>query len=96
MPLLAILFAFVAPRLVILALYFLTNWFNGAFKTLLFPLLGFLFMPVTMLWYSAVHNWFNGQWDILQIAGLVVAIIIDLAPARMRRRRVTREVVVEE
>jgi hypothetical protein len=30
----------------------------------------------------------------LQIAGLVVAVIIDLAPARMRRRRVVREVVV--
>ena len=96
MPLLVFLFALFTPRLVIIALYLLTNWFNGVFKTLLFPLLGFLFMPVTMLWYSAVHHWFNGQWDILQIAGLVVAVIIDVAPARMRRRRVVREVVVEE
>jgi hypothetical protein len=96
MPLLIILFALFVPRLVILGLYFMTHWFDGIFKTLLFPLLGFIFMPVTLLWYTAVHNWFNGQWDVLQLAGLVVAIIIDIAPARMRRRRVVREVVVEE
>lgn len=83
------------PRLVIIGLYLLTNWFNGVFQTLLFPLLGFLFMPVSMLWYSAVHHWFNGQWDVLQIAGMVVAVLLDLSPLRMRRRRVVREVVVE-
>lgn len=96
MPLLIGLVAVFMPRLVIIGLYLLTNWFNGVFKTLLFPLLGFLFMPVTMLWYSAVHNWFNGQWDVLQIVGMVVAVIIDLSPLRMRRRRVVREVVVED
>jgi hypothetical protein len=96
MPLLIGLLALSMPRLVIIALYLMTHWFNGVFKTLLFPLLGFLFMPVTMLWYSAVHHWFNGQWDVLQIIGLIVAIIIDISPLRMRRRRVVREVVVEE
>ncbi len=96
MPLLIGLFALFVPRLIIVGLYLLTNWFDGVFKTLLFPLLGFFFMPVTMLWYSAVHHWFGGQWDIVQIAGLVVAVIIDISPARMRRRRVVRDVVVEE
>lgn len=96
MPLLIGLVALFMPRLVIIGLYLMTNWFNGVFQTLLFPLLGFLFMPVSLLWYSAVHHWFNGQWDVLQIAGMVVAVLMDLSPLRMRRRRVVREVVVEE
>jgi len=51
-------------------------------------------LPVTTLWYSAVQHWFNGYWDIIPIAGLVIALLIDISPTRYRRRR--REVVVVE
>ena len=36
-------------------------------------------MPYTMLWYSAVMNWYGGEWDILQVAILVVAIVSDVS-----------------
>jgi len=42
------------------------------------------FLPTTLLWYSAVH-WFSGEWGIISIGGIVVALIVDLFPARKRR-----------
>ena len=85
MPLLAIIFALLIPRVTILVLYLLTNWFHGLFGTVLWPVLGFIFLPTTLLWYSAVQRWFNGEWGIISIAGIIVALIVDLAPARKRR-----------
>lgn len=87
MPCLFSLFALLAPRLVIVLLWLFTDWFQGIFATALWPVLGFIFLPTTFLWYTAVHNWYAGQWGILQIIILVIAIIIDLSPAGGRRRR---------
>jgi hypothetical protein len=78
MPLLVLAALFV-PRLVAAYLYFFTGWFAGVFETQLWPIAGFIFMPYTMLWYSAVMNWYGGTWDFMQIAVLVVAIIFDLS-----------------
>ena len=85
MPLLLIIVALLIPRVTILLLYFFTNWFQGVFANLLVPILGFIFLPTTLLWYSAVQNWFSGEWGIISIGGMVVALIIDLFPARKRR-----------
>jgi hypothetical protein len=81
------LLALVLPRVTIALLWLLTPWFEGTFATTLWPLLGFLFMPTTLLWCSAVQNWFGGQWDIVPIVGLVIAVILDLSPTGLRRRR---------
>ena len=94
MPLLAGFFALLVPRVTIVVLWLFTDWFTGVFGTLLWPLLGFIFAPLTLLWYSVVYHWFGGQWDVIPIVGLVVVILVDLSPTtRFRRRRV---VVVEE
>lgn len=81
------------PRVTIVALWLLTNWFQGMFNSLLIPALGFIFLPTSFLWYSVVQRWFSGEWGIIAIAGIVVAVLLDLAPLRPRRRRV---VYVEE
>jgi hypothetical protein len=86
MPCLLAMLALAMPRVVILLLWFVTGWFRGVFDTLLWPVLGFLFLPTTLLWYVAVQRWFGGQWTLWPIAGLVVALLIDLSPARGRRR----------
>jgi hypothetical protein len=86
MPCLFAVFALVTPRLLIAFLYFFTTWFTGIFSSLLFPILGFIFLPTTLLWYSAVHHWFGGQWSLWPIVGLVVSLMIDISPAGGRRR----------
>lgn len=87
MPCLFALLALAAPRVLILVLWFATNWFHGLFSNLLWPILGFLFLPTTFLWYSAVIVWYHGQWTLWPVVGLVIALLIDLSPASARRDR---------
>jgi len=85
MPCLLVLIALIAPRLTIALLWFFTTWFDRMFPTLLWPILGFIFLPTTFLWYSAVQRFFGGQWTLWPIVGLVVALAVDVSPASGRR-----------
>jgi len=80
-------FALITPRLVLALLWFFSTWFTGMFTTMLWPVLGFIFLPTTLLWYSAVQHWYGGEWTLVPIVGIVIALIIDVAPAGGLRRR---------
>ena len=81
MPCLAAVFALFVPRVVIAVVWFFTSWFEGIFESLLIPILGFIFLPTTLLWYSVVVNIYEGEWGLLQIVVAIIAVIIDLSPA---------------
>lgn len=81
------LLALLTPRLVVALLWFFSTWFQGMFASILWPILGFIFLPTTLLWYSAVQHWFAGHWTLWPIVGLVIALMIDISPASGRRRR---------
>ena len=85
MPCLFAIFALMTPRLVIVILWLFTTWFVGIFNTALCPVLGFIFLPTTLLWYTAVHHWFGGEWTLWPIVGIVVALLIDISPASGKR-----------
>jgi len=78
MPILLALLVVYFPRLFLIYLKFFTGWFAGITLGLLWQVLGFLFLPLTLLWYTVVMNWFGGNWDTLQKIVLVIAILIDL------------------
>jgi hypothetical protein len=67
-----------------------TNWFSAAFNTVLWPLLGFVFMPYTTLAYMAAmlnnNHAVSGGWLVL----VIVAVLVDLGGQghSARRRRV--------
>ncbi len=86
MPCLMSILALVAPRLVIVVVWLFTHWFDGIFKTALWPVLGFIFLPTTLLWYCAVQHWFGGHMTLWPIVGLVIALSIDVSPARHGRK----------
>ncbi len=81
------LLALITPRVVVFLLWFFTNWFRGMFDSRLWPLLGFFFLPTTLLWYSAVQHWWGGEWTLWPIVGIVIALAIDVSPARGRRKK---------
>ena len=87
MPCLFAILALLTPRIVIVLLWFFSHWFNGVFPTILWPILGFIFLPTTLLWYVAVLHWFGGHWTLWPVVGLVIALLIDMSPASSRRRR---------
>lgn len=79
------LLALITPRVVVFLLWLFSNWFRGI--AFLWIVLGFIFLPTTLLWYSAVQHWFGGQWTLWPVVGLVIALAIDVSPARHGRRR---------
>lgn len=85
MPILLILLALLAPRIVLLLLWFLTRWPHALFHSLLVPVLGLIFLPTTLLWYMIVQHWFGGHWTLGPVVGIVVALLIDISPASGRR-----------
>jgi hypothetical protein len=87
MPCLFVVAALAAPRMVVFLLWLFTHWFRGMFSTALWPVLGFLFLPTTLLWYTAVQHWFHGQWTFWPLIGIVIALAIDVSPASHRRSR---------
>ena len=78
------------PRLMIVLLWLFTSWFDGIFTSTLLAIVGFLFLPATMLWYTAVYNWYDNNWGAFQIIVLVIAVIIDLSPASHKKKRKDR------
>jgi len=90
MPCFLVALALLTPRLAVAVLWFFGHWFDGLFASQLWPILGFVFLPTTLLWYSAVHHWFGGAWTLWPVVGLVVALVIDLSPVRAHRRFTTR------
>lgn len=85
MPCLLALIALFVPRVVIVLAWFFSDWFDAVFDTLLWPVLGFLFAPTVLLWYSVVVNVYGGVWSTVPIIGMVIAVLIDLSPATGRR-----------
>ena len=78
MPCALALIALLSPRVLILILWFFTEWFTGVFTSILWPVLGFFFLPITTLWYSVVINYYSGQWTTVNIILMVVAVLIDM------------------
>ena len=69
--------ALAVPRVLMVFAFLLTNWFERAFQTCMWPFLGFLFLPYTTLAYMAAmlnnHHTLSGGW----LALLIVAVVID-------------------
>ncbi|MGB3548201.1 MAG: hypothetical protein WBA17_14595 [Saprospiraceae bacterium] len=86
MPFLLLAVALFFPRIIILVLYFLTDWFSNSFDGIIIPLLGFIFLPVTLLWYAVVMTYFGGDWSTIPIVGMVVALVVDLGLVSTSRR----------
>ncbi len=88
MPILTLLFGYFFPRVVIALLYLFTSWFRQGFDGVILPVLGFLFMPLTVLWYGLVQYYYGGDWSTWPTVGIVLAVLLDLGLiGRGARRR---------
>ncbi|MEM9526328.1 MAG: hypothetical protein AAGA31_06945 [Bacteroidota bacterium] len=75
MPIILLLLGYFFPRVMIVVLYLFTGWWKSAFDSVLWPILGFFFLPLTVLWYGISETYFPGN---IQTVGLVIAVLLDL------------------
>ncbi len=66
------------PRVAIVLLYLFTNFFSHVFNTILIPVLGFLFLPITLIAYTYLHNTHMPMNQITSLVILLIAVILDL------------------
>jgi hypothetical protein len=90
MPCLAILLAFFFPRVVLACLYVFNHpYLQQAFQTVLWPVLGFLFMPYTTLAYAWGWHQAGGNLSGFPLVVVIIAALADLGVigggARARR-----------
>lgn len=88
-PLLIIIFGLFAPR-VVLVLAWCGGIFNGVWSTLLWPLLGLIFLPYATLAYGLAYRYgsgLQGFWLALFILGIAIDLGAVGGSARRRRRR---------
>lgn len=77
MPIVVGCLALIAPRFAIVLMIIFSDYLGRAYETLLWPLLGFLFMPLTTLAYAWAIN-SRGAIEGLQLVIVVIAVLIDL------------------
>jgi len=77
MPILVGCLALATPRFAIVLVVLLSDYIGRAYETLLWPLLGFFFMPLTTLAYAFAMN-SNGSVDGMYLVVVVVAVLLDL------------------
>jgi hypothetical protein len=80
MPCLIGCLALLFPRVVIVLLFVFTGYLQRAFAnvSLLWPVLGFIFLPVTTLAYALAMNANNGQVSGLYLVLVILAVLFDL------------------
>jgi hypothetical protein len=65
------------PRITLLLLFFLSNYLERAYHGLLLPLLGFIFLPLTTLYYAWLVNT-NQPVQGLNLLLFVIAVVVDV------------------
>lgn len=66
------------PRLAIVLIALLTNWFSGVFPNWVVPVLGLILLPYTTLAYLAFWHWQDGSLTIVTWALVGLAAVIDI------------------
>jgi hypothetical protein len=78
MPCFVAMIAFFFPRLAIILTVLFSDYIGRAFNNeVLWPILGFIFMPLTLLAYAFAKN-ANGSVDGMYLVLVIVAALVDL------------------
>ena len=78
MPCLLGCLALFTPRLVIILVVIFSDYIGRAYDTILWPLLGFFFMPLTTLAYAFAMNENNRSASGIYLVLIIIAALIDL------------------
>ncbi|MBV9265896.1 MAG: hypothetical protein JO061_06995 [Acidobacteriaceae bacterium] len=77
MPCLLALLAVAFPRIAIVLLWLFTNFFAGVYHNIIIPILGFIFLPLTLIVYTYFQRT-HTTMTLTQLLIIFIAVIIDL------------------
>ncbi len=77
MPCILTIIALAFPRIVLFLVFLFSNFLGRAYQTVLWPILGFFFMPLTTLAYAWAMN-SGGSVSGIYLVAVVIAVLIDL------------------
>ena len=77
MPVVVGCMALLTPRFAIVLVVVFSDYIGRAYETVVWPFLGFLFMPVTTLAYAWAIN-SRGSVEGVQLVVVVIAVLMDL------------------
>ena len=77
MPCLLAIFAYSFPRLVLALVWLFSGYLGRAYQTTLWPILGFIFMPLTTLAYALAIN-SHGSLSGFYLFLFILAVLLDL------------------
>ena len=66
------------PRVAIALLWFFTTFFSGVYRGILIPLLGFIFLPLTLIVYTYIVKNYPGPLSVQELVFIFIAVILDL------------------
>jgi hypothetical protein len=78
MPCLFLLLVLAFPRIAIVLLWLFTTFFVGVYHGILIPVLGFVFLPLTLLVYTYITKNYPGPLSLQELVILFIAVILDL------------------
>jgi hypothetical protein len=78
MPCLLALLSIAFPRVAIVLLWLFSNFFTGVYQNVIIPVLGFLFLPLTLIVYTYLAKTSGGHLTTTQFVFIFIAVIVDL------------------
>ncbi|HEX2972036.1 MAG TPA: hypothetical protein VHP11_06870 [Tepidisphaeraceae bacterium] len=66
------------PRVVLVLVWLFSGYLGRAYQTVIWPVLGFIFLPLTTLAYAFAMNANNGSVSGIYLVIVVVAVLVDL------------------
>jgi phosphoglycerol transferase MdoB-like AlkP superfamily enzyme len=77
MPCLLALLVLAFPRVAIVLLWLFTNFFTGIYNGIIIPVLGFLFLPLTLIVYTYLQRT-HAATGTAELVFIFIAVILDL------------------
>lgn len=78
MPCLLALLAVAFPRVAIVLLWLFSNFFIGVYHGIIIPVIGFLFLPLTLIVYTYLAKISGGHLTTTQFVFIFIAVVVDL------------------
>ncbi len=78
MPCLLAVLAVAFPRIACILLWLFTNFFTGVYNNIVIPVLGFLFLPLTLIVYTYLQKIHPGTLTTQGLIFIFIAVVIDL------------------